>query len=280
MKITETTPLQLLSEKKEIRGELGPMLWNSFGTIAILLKEITAVYRILSSPNIPDQVLNRVCNALAILQSVAVHPDTRRHFIKANMPQYLYPFLSTLNKEKPQEYLRISSLGVIGSLAKSEDVEVIHFLIETQVFPHCLRCMEIGSAISKAVATLIVQKILMSDDGMKYCCTLADRFFVICCSLRQMVDTISEEPSSKQLLKYIVRCYLRLSENPRALDGLICCLPPKLTDASIINLLRDDRTAMGWLNQLLYNISTLHPKHRNLSRFARPLMRTETNGKH
>lgn len=36
----------------------------------------------------------------------------------ANIPMYIYPFLGTKSKEKPYEYLRLSSLGVIGALVK------------------------------------------------------------------------------------------------------------------------------------------------------------------
>jgi len=38
--------------------------------------------------------------------------------IKAYIPLYLYPFLGTVNETKPFEYLRLTSLGVIGALVK------------------------------------------------------------------------------------------------------------------------------------------------------------------
>ena len=34
------------------------------------------------------------------------------------MPLYLYPFLNTNSKNRPFEYLRLTSLGVIGALVK------------------------------------------------------------------------------------------------------------------------------------------------------------------
>lgn len=36
----------------------------------------------------------------------------------AQMPLYLYAFLNTSSKSKPFEYLRLTSLGVIGALVK------------------------------------------------------------------------------------------------------------------------------------------------------------------
>ena len=39
-------------------------------------------------------------------------------FIAAHVPLYLYPFLATVSKTRPFEYLRLTSLGVIGALVK------------------------------------------------------------------------------------------------------------------------------------------------------------------
>lgn len=44
-----------------------------------------------------------------------------------------------------------------------DDTEVINFLLTTEIIPLCLRTMEMGSELSKTVATFIVQKILLDD---------------------------------------------------------------------------------------------------------------------
>ena len=36
----------------------------------------------------------------------------------AHIPLYLYPFLNTVSKLRPFEFLRLTSLGVIGALVK------------------------------------------------------------------------------------------------------------------------------------------------------------------
>ena len=36
----------------------------------------------------------------------------------AHIPLFLYPFLNTISKTRPFEYLRLTSLGVIGALVK------------------------------------------------------------------------------------------------------------------------------------------------------------------
>ena len=108
-----------------------------------LLQEIVSVYPLLSPPNLTAHVSNRVCNALALLQCVASHSETRQLFLNgafsrgictfnpadqlctwftsnptAHIPLFLYPFLNTTSKTRPFEYLRLTSLGVIGALVK------------------------------------------------------------------------------------------------------------------------------------------------------------------
>jgi CCR4-NOT transcription complex subunit 9 len=72
-----------LSKKREAFSDLAPILWHSFGTISALLQEIISIYPMLSPPNLTAPSSNRVCNALALLQCVASHQDTRRLFLEA-----------------------------------------------------------------------------------------------------------------------------------------------------------------------------------------------------
>jgi Cell differentiation family, Rcd1-like len=115
---TKEAALLELSKKREDYPDLAPMLWHSFGTITALLQEIIAIYPALSPPTLTGPASNRVCNALALLQCVASHPETRSSFLSAHIPLYLYPFLNTAARSKPFEYLRLTSLGVIGALVK------------------------------------------------------------------------------------------------------------------------------------------------------------------
>ena len=49
-----------------------------------------------------------------------------------------------------------------------DDTEVINFLLSTEIIPLCLRTMEMGSELSKTVATFIVQKILLDNVGQQH----------------------------------------------------------------------------------------------------------------
>jgi len=255
------TALLELSKKREAVPDLAPVLWHSFGTISCLLQEIVAIYPLLSPPKLKAPASNRVCNALALLQCVASHSETRSLFLNAHIPLYLYPFLNTTSKTRPFEYLRLTSLGVIGALVKMDDSEVINFLLSTEIIPLCLRIMETGSELSKTVATFIVQKILLDDMGLGYICATYERFYAVSTVLSNMVTLLVEQPSQR-LLKHIIRCYLRLADNARSREALkgsftepyrngSGCLPEAFRNGTFDNFLKGDLTTKRWLNQLL-----------------------------
>jgi len=243
-----------LSKRRETFADLAPILWHTFGTVSALLQEIVAIYPLLSPPSLTAQASNRVCNALALLQCVASHPETRTLFLNAHIPLFLYPFLNTVSKTRPFEYLRLTSLGVIGALVKVDDADVINFLLSTEIIPLCLRIMETGSELSKTVATFIVQKILLDETGLAYICATAERFYAVSTVLGNLVATLVEQPSAR-LLKHIVRCYLRLSDNARAREALRQCLPDALRDTTFQGCLKDDVITKRWLTQLLFNMN-------------------------
>lgn len=246
--------LLVLSKKRDSIPDLAPLLWHSFGTIAALLQEIVAIYPLLLPPALTANASNRVCNALALLQCVASHNETRALFLHANIPLFLYPFLHTSSKTRPFEYLRLTSLGVIGALVKTDESEVVTFLLTTEIIPLCLRIMETGSDLSKTVATFIVQKILLDDLGLQYICQTYERFSHVALILGKMVHGLAKVPSAR-LLKHVVRCYLRLSDNPRARDALRQCLPEPLRDATFAACLKDDLGTRRWLQTLIHNVS-------------------------
>lgn len=251
---TRETALLELSKKREQVPELALILWHSFGVMTSLLQEIISVYTLLNPSQLTAAASNRVCNALALLQCVASHNDTRTLFLNAHIPLFLYPFLNTTSKSRPFEYLRLTSLGVIGALVKNDSTEVINFLLTTEIIPLCLRIMETGSELSKTVAIFIVQKILLDDNGLNYICATYERFYAVGTVLSNMVNQLVEQQTAR-LLKHVVRCFLRLSDNARAREALRQCLPEPLRDATFSSVLRDDAATKRCLAQLLINLS-------------------------
>lgn len=76
------TALLELSKKREQYEDLALVLWHSFGVMSSLLQEIIVVYPLLSPPALTAHASNRVCNALALLQCVASHQETRSLFLQ------------------------------------------------------------------------------------------------------------------------------------------------------------------------------------------------------
>lgn len=113
--------------------------------------------------------------------------------------------------------------------------------------------METGSELSKTVAIFIVQKILLDETGLTYICHTYERFFAVGTVLSSMVNQLIETQAVR-LLKHVVRCYLRLSDNlrcvifqlqctqsyarVRAREALRACLPEPLRDNTFANLLK------------------------------------------
>ncbi|XP_076893232.1 cell differentiation protein rcd1-like [Bidens hawaiensis] len=168
--------------------------------------------------DMPLMLWNAKNVSFILLQSMASHPDTKMKIVKAKLPVYVYPFMNTTEKGIKQfDYLRLTSLGVIGALVKVEDnntPEIIHFLLETEVLPLCLRCIDVGSELAKTVAAFLVSKILLYEEGQRYCSTFPERFFAIAQVLANTVDRFLGKPPP-QLLKHILKCFMRLTEVSR-----------------------------------------------------------------
>merc|ERR1712154_442563 len=183
-------------------------------------------------------------------------------FLKAYIPLFLYPFLNTELNSRPFEYLRLTSLGVIGALVKHPhpittnaslpiipDSEVTEFLVKTEAIPLCLHIMEYGNELSQTVATFIIQKILLDDYGLNYVCKTSDRFFAISQVLTKMIQDPIKKPS-KKLIKHVVRCYLRLCDDNRAYLALHSVLPKYLQSNNVELLIGDDDNCLNWLKEL------------------------------
>jgi len=129
---------------------------------------------------------------------------------------------------------------------QNDNNTVIHFLLSTEIIPLCLRIMETGSELSKTVAIFIVQKILLDETGLTYICHTYERFFAVGTVLSNMVNQLVETQAVR-LLKHVVRCYLRLSDNPRAREALRACLPEPLRDNTFAALLQVSYPSPRWL---------------------------------
>ncbi|XP_031126917.1 cell differentiation protein rcd1-like [Ipomoea triloba] len=167
---------------------------------------------------------------------------------EARITSYLHPFLgitttsTTATEDKPLEALRLTSLGVIAALLKIDNPEdgqkIVHYLLESEVFPLFLSCMDRGDEPTQTVSALIIAKILWRAEGLKYCSAYGERFFALVRALGRVVDRQPAERPSLGLLRSVIACYLRLSEVPRAKDAFRNCIPARMTQHNFIAFIR------------------------------------------
>jgi CCR4-NOT transcription complex subunit 9 len=65
----------------------------------------------------------------------------------------------------------LTSLGVIGALVKSDNSDVIDFLLSTEIIPLCLRIMETGNELSRTVMELIFDFFKYDILGCNFYCS-------------------------------------------------------------------------------------------------------------
>ena len=99
-----------------------------------------------------------------------------------------------------------------------------------------------------------MEETLMDELGLSYVCQTADRFYAVSNILTKMVaaEAASKKPSQR-LLKHIVRCYLRISDNSKARDALRSCMPPAFRDKYFVSTI-EDATTSQWLRELMTKI--------------------------
>ncbi|WMV38960.1 hypothetical protein MTR67_032345 [Solanum verrucosum] len=203
---------------------------------------------------IPNRLLGSCLNL--DVEVLANNPETRRGLIKAKIPCYFYPFLKPFGDDEHLEHVRITTLGVLGDLTKFDDPNgshALHFFLESEVVPLCLKCMDVCDEMSRKVATLIVMNILTQERGLTYCCATRERFFAIVQVLRRVVEKLSPKPCLLHL-EYVIQCYVCLSKIFRSIgpcDAFVRQIPPQLFDNTFRRTLLHDHEA-SWMLQVLH----------------------------
>ena len=163
---------------------------------------------------------------------------------------------------------------------KVDDPDVISFLLQTEIIPLCLRIMERGTDLSQTVATFIIQKILLDENGLTYLCMTAERFFAVSTVLNNMVESQLLKPSTR-LLKHIIKCYFRLSENPRAQMALNSTMPTIVKEMMNNNSKLTENLDESSKKLLLSLIETLRFKNNNNGNSSKtppsPMVKSDLN---
>ena len=247
---TRVKALEYLSEYSEKNHNLAIYLWYSRGTMAVLLQEIISIYHYLTISKLTADNSHRICCVISLLQCIASNSATRNEFLESQIPIFLYPFLNNTNKKKPYEYLKLTSLSVIGALVKLNDPYIISFLIDTAITPILLKIMEKGSELSKRIACYIVYQIIQDDNGNKYICEAKERYSAV---IRYMKMMLKNKCNHRIIINLILKIFLRLSENKDARNILKNDLLKEIKDKNFIRSLDD--SSKNLLNSLLKKLN-------------------------
>lgn len=191
--------------------------WQADGIPILILQELVSIYYIINTENYTNNEAIKTCSILNLLQVMLKDETIKQDFLNAQLPFYLYPFLNVCNTTLQYENLRIAALGVVGTLIDDNDSATINYLKNTEIVPLTLKIMDIGSEVSKIIASNIFLKIINTNEGLDYVCQTYDRFLAINVILNSMVDHCKKNLTEK-LLEGIIDIYLRLCdrENVRA----------------------------------------------------------------
>ena len=122
----------------------------------------------------------------------------------AHIPLFLYPFLHTVSKTRPFEYLRLTSLGVIGALVK------VCRILKTRSWWHNLAFMDILEALDPTVCMVMI-----NPSG-----SLIKQFVFICCVFL-ILDDITFTYMSLKAPRTIFRQKYTPSENDVCVSWII-----------------------------------------------------------
>ncbi|XP_074353037.1 uncharacterized protein LOC141692205 [Apium graveolens] len=131
----------------------------------------------------------------------------------------------------------------------------VHCLLESGLFPLCLKSIEYGNELSQSTASWIMSRIMMQEQGLQYCCEPANRLCAIMKVFNDVIEKMQDEPSTT-VLKNIIQCYVILSDDPsRGCLLLRSFIPPILTTAPYIEALRARPITLKNLQDLFRKLS-------------------------
>jgi len=150
--------------------------------------------------------------------------------LPGHFPILLYPFLRITQKDRSYEQIRLGCLGIIDALLQHHDsiepltgpndgTRMISFFLTTELVPLCLQVMKDGVEASKIVASATLLKILLDETGLTYICHTRERQEAVLEPLGILVEDVVQKQSIR-LLKLVLQCYTRLTDDRRYVEDL------------------------------------------------------------
>ncbi|EPR79231.1 Cell differentiation protein Rcd1 [Spraguea lophii 42_110] len=222
-----------------------------YGTMPlVLLDEVVKSYLVFDYKEIPEEEYNKAVMVLNVLQTLVEDRLVRREFIFTDFPIFILPFLNSRKFTRELESSRLAALGVIGTLVKDGDVDIINYLKDTDIVPLTLKTMDSGSEISKAISGYIFLKILQTRDGLESLTARFEKFMLICDVINSMI-TNAIKKSSKRILTPALQCLRKILDIKQVKRALKSEIPPFLKDLQIKELLRNDANMLSVYDEII-----------------------------
>ncbi|KAH9324974.1 hypothetical protein KI387_005152, partial [Taxus chinensis] len=212
-------------------SKAGFFVFHACGIMAILLQEVLSAWEKMKTGNLNIRASKRIANVLTLFQCIAANKETRDKLVKAHIPAYLVPFILLENTEDFIEDVRAIALSVIAITVQARETEVIRWAIKNNIMEVCLSAIDIGSELSKVIAMHIMESILQTKFGIIYSCEstlLLGKFLKMC--EQTLLVLVREQDLAPRPLFHVIRCYILLCKNCRALELLKENLPLSLLD--------------------------------------------------
>eukprot|EP00850_Spirogloea_muscicola_P017066 SM000143S00731 [mRNA] locus=s143:90423:91643:+ [translate_table: standard] len=98
--------------------DAGFLIYNSCGTLAILLQELIAVYPNLACGELNVRGCKRVDNVLTILQCVSANRETQVYLLQGCVLDWIFPFICNQQDSEAFDRMRLMSLSILGVICQ------------------------------------------------------------------------------------------------------------------------------------------------------------------
>ncbi|XP_072954804.1 uncharacterized protein [Typha angustifolia] len=203
----------------------GFLVFNSCGTMCILLQEITSFYMKMDAGNLDARCIKRLANVLTLFQSVAANEETRQKFVDSRAPNFLIPLILFDSRIEVFDIIRSVALSVIGILCQ--------------------------------IALHILEAILQDSIGISYICNPIRDILIktLMETLDKLVNILAvEQVVSPRLLFHVVRCYAILCTHHRGYNIVKNSLPDAITSGDFKELTEEFPVIRALLHQLLLSV--------------------------
>ncbi|CAN6461593.1 unnamed protein product [Victoria cruziana] len=249
--------LEKREEDPENYHRSGFLLFHSFGTMAILLQEVTGATMKMVNGNLGVRDARRLSNVLTLFQAVAANTETRFSFVRSHMPEFVIPLVLFESREDLIDNVRAISLSVIGILCQAREPEIIQWAIENNIVDVCDAAIRIGGELCKVLAMHILEAMLLDKNGISCICGYRsdDQLRRLVERLNISVDVLSvNQESSPRLLFHVIRCYVLLCTHARGFSAVVETLPVALMSNSFQEIMEVFPVIRKLYEQLLLSI--------------------------